>query len=303
MKGFHPHARVARAWLIAAALIALGGAVSLAQQAPPAPPAPAAVGAAPNDAAPVPGGEATVSVEETPKTSFLQLLLKGGWFMVPIGATSLLGLAIILERLVALRRGAIIPPRFMDGLKGVFRDAEHDRPAALNYCHNSRAPIARVMAVGIRKLPQGEEAVEQGIEDAGANEVAKLRRNLRILYGVSAVAPMLGLLGTVWGMIEAFQVASAKGLGQAERLASGIYAALVTTLAGLTVAIPVLIFYYYFTDKIERIVSEMNDVSEEFVEHTMSAGGLGETAGTTAQRPPRAEAPAPPAPQPAAATS
>jgi len=82
-----------------------------------------------------------------------------------------------------------------------------------------------------------------------------------MLYGVATVAPMLGLLGTVWGMIEAFQVASHQGLGQAERLAEGIYAALVTTFVGLTIAIPILIFYFYFQSRIDAIVSEMNDVS------------------------------------------
>lgn len=203
---------------------------------------------------------------ETPHMSFLELLMKGRWFMVPIGACSLLGVAIILERLVALRRRAIIPPRFFDGLKQVLREDE-DRDAALDYCHRRDSPIARVAAAGIRKLHRDEDSIEQAIEDAGANEVAKLRRNLRMLYGVAAVSPMLGLLGTVWGMIEAFQVASMQGLGQAQNLATGIYEALVTTFAGLSVAIPVLVFYYYFQGKIERIVSDMNDVSVQFVEH------------------------------------
>jgi biopolymer transport protein ExbB len=129
-------------------------------------------------------------------------------------------------------------------------------------------PIARIALAGLRKLPRGPEAVEGAVEDAGAHEISKLRRNLRLLYGVGAVAPMLGLLGTVWGMITAFQVASVQGLGKAEHLATGIYEALVTTFAGLLVAIPTVIFYYYFLSKIDALVHDMNELSIEFVEHT-----------------------------------
>ena len=124
------------------------------------------------------------------------------------------------------------------------------------------------MAAGLRKLPQGHAAVERAIEDQGGAEVHKLRRNMRLLYGVSVVAPLMGLLGTVWGMIEAFRVTSSQqGLGKPELLAKGIYEALVCTMAGLMVAIPVLMLYYFFASKIERYVAEMNDVSLEFTDH------------------------------------
>jgi biopolymer transport protein ExbB len=203
----------------------------------------------------------------TPEMSFWELLLKGRWFMIPIGLCSLMGLAIIIERLIALRRGAVMPPGFMDGLREAFTGSDESRDAGLEYCSAHDCPISRVAAAGIRKLRRGEEAAEQAIEDAGSNEVSKLRRNLRLLYGVAAVAPMLGLLGTVWGMIQAFQVASVAGLGRADKLATGIYEALVTTFGGLTVAIPVMIFYYYFLSKIDAIVHEMNELSVQFTEH------------------------------------
>lgn len=214
------------------------------------------------------GGGETETIRQ--EMNFLQLLREGGWFMVAIGLCSLLGLAIVIERLLALRKSAIVPKGFLDRLRSSVPDLRSHRKQALDVCQADGSPVARVIAVGIRKLPQGEDAVETAIEDAGANEVGKLRRNLRVLYGVSAITPMIGLLGTVWGMIESFQVASMAGLGgqgAAEGLAGGIFKALVTTFAGLTVAIPVLMFYYYFIDKIERIVSEMNDVGEAFIEH------------------------------------
>jgi len=252
--------RGAAVWVVAAAAVAAAG-VALAQDAPPG----AAPGTRPVATQPAP------TTEETPRMSFLELLLKGRWFMIPIGLCSLAGLAIILERLLALRRRTVIPEGFMAALKQAYDRAGRDPQAALAYAREHDCPIARVATAGIRKLGRGEEHVEKAVEDAGANEVSKLRRHLRMLYGVAAVSPMLGLLGTVWGMIEAFQVASAKGLGRAELLATGIYKALVTTFGGLTVAIPVLIFYYYFLGKIDTIVHEMNDQSMEFMVHFAAA--------------------------------
>jgi len=240
-------------WLIVAILMAGVGLVTVAQAQP---------------GAQAPGQEP--KGDDVPEMTMLELLLKGGYFMVPIGLCSLMGLAIIIERLVATRRGAVIPPGFLPGLKATFRHDGKDRPAGLAYCTANDSPISRMVAAGIRRMRRGEEAVEKGIEDAGAIEVGRLRRNLRVLYGVAAVAPMLGLLGTVWGMIKAFQATSKIGLTGAERatsLAEGIYEALVTTFAGLIVAIPVLIVYYYFLSRIDGNLHEMNEVSGDFIEH------------------------------------
>lgn len=247
--------------LVGAALLAVLVAQAPTAQPADPPPTPPTTAETPD----TPTGDRDAA--DSGRMSLLELLVEGGYFMVPIGACSLLGLAIIIERLLALRRSQIMPGNFLAGLTDVLRHGAIDRDAGLDYCHTHDSPIARVAAAGLRKLHRDEESIEQAIEDAGANEVAKLRRNLRMLYGVAAVAPMLGLLGTVWGMISAFQVASDVGLGQAELLARGIYEALVTTLAGLSVAIPVLVFYYFFLGKIERIVAEMNDLSVQFVEH------------------------------------
>lgn len=241
-------------WLIVTVLVAVAAGMALAQAAEPVEPV-------------VPAEE--VKETKTPEMTFMEILLKGRWFMIPIGLCSLLGLAIIVERMIALRRSAVLPPAFLGGLKATFRHDEKDRAVGLEYCSANDSPMSRVAAAGIRKMHGGEQAVERAIEDAGANEVSKLRKNLRMLYGVSGVSPMLGLLGTVWGMIQAFQVASAGGLGRAENLAKGIYEALVTTFGGLMVAIPALIFYYYFLGRIDEIVHEMNETSVDFVEHYM----------------------------------
>lgn len=209
----------------------------------------------------------TTKPGEKEKMTLFELLLMGRWFMVPIGLCSLLGLAIVIERLAALRLNAVVPHRFLGGLKRVFPHARGDRAKALDYCRQQDCPIGRVIASGLTRFNKGQEIVERAMEDTGAAEIQKLRRNLQMLFAVAGATPMLGLLGTVWGMIEAFQTASVKGLGQAEHLATGIYKALVTTFAGLVVAIPTLILYYYFRGKIERIVTRLNEVSIEFTEH------------------------------------
>jgi len=259
-----PPAFILAAMLVCLAAAALAGPASRAPEtAPAAPPAPVTAS----------------RPAETQHINMLELLKKGGYFMFPIAACSILGLAVIIERFISLRTGKIIPSKFMTGLKDVFKHTVDDRQLGLDYCHAQNCPIGRVAAAGIRKLHKEEESVEQAIEDAGANEVARLRRNLRMLFGVAAVAPMLGLLGTVWGMIEAFQVASVVGLGQAQAMAKGIYEALVTTFGGLCVAIPILIFYYYFQGKIERLVANMNDASVEFLEHYIGEEVVAEPAG------------------------
>jgi len=246
-------------WLIVAAVVLVAGAGLCRAQ---------------DDATGAAAGAETEATS-TPQMTFLELLEKGGLqFMIPIGLCSLVGLTIIIERLLALRKSAVIPRSFMPGLKGVFNGEHRDPQAGLDYCNAHRSPLSRVVAAGIRKMKRSEEAVERAVEDAGAIEVDKLRRNMHLLFGVSAVAPMLGLLGTVWGMIEAFQVASIAGLGKASKLATGIYQALVTTFAGLVVAIPVLILYYYFLGKIDQMVHQMNDVTMEFVDlYTPGAAG------------------------------
>ena len=115
--------------------------------------------------------------------------------------------------------------------------------------------------------------VERAMEDIGLNEVTKLRHNLRVLFGVAAIAPMLGLLGSVSGMIQAFYSVSTQwnATGKGETLAKGIYEALTTTYSGLLIAIPSLICYYIFLNKIDAIVSDMNDMSRKFLEHYRTA--------------------------------
>jgi biopolymer transport protein ExbB len=196
--------------------------------------------------------------------NILQLYRAGGFFMIPLTACSVLAVAIIIERFAALRRGAVIPPGFLNGLRRVAKDLREDREQALGYCRENDSPMARMLAAGIKRMPRGHDAAEKAIEDAGANEALKLRRNMRLLYAIGSVATLLGLIGTISGMIKAFQSAAASGTPDVNRLSTGIYEAMVNTFGGLAVAIVVTIFYYFFVGRIEKLISEMNDLLANF---------------------------------------
>jgi len=179
------------------------------------------------------------------------LILAGGPIMVPIGLCSVVALGFLVERMAALSKARLAPGGFQAGLV----EALARGPAsALEFCQQRpRVAVARVMAAALRRFEAPRAEVERAAEEAGAREVGTLTRRLRPLVIVTAVAPLLGLLGTVMGMIQAFQVmALQKGIGKPELLAGGIAAALVTTAAGLSVAIPVQVAWYWLKAKVDR---------------------------------------------------
>ena len=198
--------------------------------------------------------------------SLLELVLKGGYVMIPLGLCSILALAITVERFISLRRQKMMPPEFLEGLKETVSGVG-DAEQGMLYCEERVCPISNVFMAGINRIPQGDSAVEKAIEDAGAKEVHKMKRSLRPLSVIATVSPLLGLLGTVYGMITAFQAASAMGVGKADTLAVGIYEALVTTAAGLTLAIPVVIVYQILCGRVDALVDYMDDQAIEFIEH------------------------------------
>jgi biopolymer transport protein ExbB len=207
---------------------------------------------------------AATADDATPSLSPLELIAKAGYFIYPLALCSVLAVAIIIERFVALQRGRVVPSGFIGGLRSVAQDPTDDREQALRYCEQNDSALARVVAAGIRRLPRGVAAAEKSMKDAGAIESIKLRQNLRFLYSMGNVATLLGLIGTISGMIRAFHVASIMGPGHADKLSEGIYEAMVNTFAGLAVAIIVTVFYYYFIGRIERLVTDLSDAANEF---------------------------------------
>jgi len=195
-----------------------------------------------------------------------ELTVAGGVIMIPIGLCSVVALAVALERLFGLRRSRIIPPNFMRALAAAFGPDGTNIQGALTYCERTPSPLSNIIRAGVLKLGRRLEVVEKAIEDAAASEMARMRRGLEALAIVGTISPLLGLLGTIYGMISAFRNAAQYGLGRGELLAAGIYVALVTTAAGLTVAIPTLLVYYYFVGRIESLADEIEHISNEFLD-------------------------------------
>jgi biopolymer transport protein ExbB len=146
------------------------------------------------------------------------------------------------------------------------RDGELDREQALELCEENRSPVAQVFAGAIRKWGRPGVEVEQSVIDNGERVTNGLRRYLRVFYGIATVGPLLGLMGTVLGMIQTFNViAVADALGRPELLAGGIAKALLNTAGGLAIAIPASIFYVFFVSRVDRLVIEIDTLAQEVV--------------------------------------
>lgn len=209
-----------------------------------------------------------------PTDNLWRILRTGGVLMIPIALCSVIMVAFVFERLVSLRSGRVLPKPFITRILQQIREGQLDREQALILCEENGSPVAEVFAGGVRKWGRPAVEVEQGILDAGERATFGLRRYLRVFNTVYTISPLLGLLGTVTGMIRAFNtVARSDALGRPELLASGISEALLTTAAGLTVAIPALLFYLYFTSRVDRLVIEMDSLGQELV-HMISAEDL-----------------------------
>ena len=213
-----------------------------------------------------------VNPEKVGKETVFDLILLGGWVMIPIFLCSLVTVTLLMERLILLRKPKVVPKGFWDSIKGFLHDGPSGLDKAYEACVNNGSPIANILKVGVEKWKRGrtQQDIEKGIEDAASREVSKLARTLRGFKIVAGISPLLGLLGTVYGMIETFQtVASAtESLGQdkAAKLASGIYQAMVTTAAGLTVAIPTLLIYYFLNRRIDVFSDDIEVVCDNFVD-------------------------------------
>lgn len=219
-----------------------------------------------------------------PTKNMLQVIRDGGSLMIPIVVCSFVLLVFVFERSISLRRGRVIPGPFVKRFIGQLREGQLDRETALNLCEENRSPVAEVFLGAVKKWGKTSVEVEQAIIDAGERATNGLRRYLRLFNGISTISPLLGLLGTVLGMIRAFNaIASADAMGRPELLAAGISQALLTTAAGLTVAIPALIAYLYFVGRVDRLIIDIDDLGQQVV-GLISSDGWEKEPGTAAKR-------------------
>ena len=211
-----------------------------------------------------------------PTQSLWDMLLAGGPLMIPIFACSFVLLIFSFERLLSLRKRCVIPGPFVTRFMQQLREGQLDRESALELCEENASHVSRVFAGGCRKWGRPAVEVEQAVIDEGERASNHLSRYLRVINGVATVSPLVGLLGTVWGMMQSFNViATSAAMGKPELLAGGISQALVTTAAGLFVAIPALILYMFFVGRVDRLIMELDAHGQELV-NLISAEALAE---------------------------
>lgn len=249
--------------LLATLILVLGAYTLLAQELP----------AAADNVAPLPAEASPDAVKPAgtpmiPTKNLLTVMRDGGPMMIPIAACSVLLMVFVFERLIVLRKGRVIPRPFVKRFLEQLAAGQLDRESALTLCGENKSPVALIFAAAVKKWGKSSVEIEQAIIDAGERVTNDLRKYLRLFNGISTISPLLGLLGTVTGMIAAFNVlAEASAMGRPDMLADGIGEALLTTAAGLIVAIPAMVAYLFFVGRVDQLVIELDALGQQLVDH------------------------------------
>ncbi len=194
----------------------------------------------------------------------LEIIIAGGWVMLPLLLCSAIALGIILERAWTLRKRVVLSREVVDQAWKWARQKELD-DRHLDWLRE-QAPLGRVLAAALANRHRPREIMKEHVEDTGRHVVHDLERFLNSLGTIAGITPLLGLLGTVLGMITVFSTILSQGVGDATQLAGGISQALITTAAGLTIAIPSYMFYRYFRGRVAEFVVRMEELAIAFIE-------------------------------------
>jgi biopolymer transport protein ExbB len=194
----------------------------------------------------------------------IELIVKGGIFMYPILFCSILALAVFLERLWVLRRNYIVPEGFIQKVEQLLKNQKLFE--AFTLCQEDPSSISKIFLAGLKNIQKGMWLVKEAIEERGGREATILEKNVGILSTIANLTPLLGLLGTVYGMIKTFNAISLHGIDNPAPLAGGIAEALITTATGLCVAIPVLVCHRFLKDKASALTFEMEENSIRLIE-------------------------------------
>jgi len=203
--------------------------------------------------------------------NLFDIFLKGGLIMWPILLSSIIGLAVSIDRFLMLRKAKINVPAFMVRIRGFIK--KKDISSAISYCMQEKSPVANIVRKGLKKYKYGHDRVKDAIENAGSQEISKLEKGLSVLASVAGIAPLLGFLGTVTGMIQAFMtIEDLAGAANPSDLAGGIWEALITTAFGLIIGIPALALYNYFLSSVKKLVGEMETVANDVIDVIQDGG-------------------------------
>lgn len=193
-----------------------------------------------------------------------ELIKAGGWLMLPIILCSIVALAIIVERFWSLQKARVAPANLVSDIWQQARKGKLDTGKLTEL--RSGSPLGRVLAAGLININQERHVMKEAIEETGRHVVSELERYLNALGTIAAISPLLGLLGTVVAMVKIFTSIGAVGAGNTAALAGGISEALITTVAGLSVAIPALMFYRFFRARVDELVITMEQQALKMVE-------------------------------------
>lgn len=216
---------------------------------------------------PVPGlgGGTPAPPTEPENRTLLETIKDGGVVMIAIGVLSIFALGLIINYFFTLQVSRLIPKDLLRRVYAYIND--HNFQDAIALCESTGGFIPTVVAEGLKRRSKSHDAILQAMEATGKREADYLRQKIRYLYDVATLAPLLGLLGTVIGMIQAFNVVALDpGVVKPILLAEAVSKALVTTAAGLIIAIPSMAFYYYFRGRVQWMIGMLEDISEEFAD-------------------------------------
>jgi biopolymer transport protein ExbB len=207
----------------------------------------------------------TVADAGQESVSVMDLLLNGGWAMIPIFLLSLVAVYIFVERLMTIKRAAKTPNQFIDKIKALV--LKGDVNGARLLCSQTDTPVAKMIEKGISRIGSPLKNIEVSIENVGKIEIYKLEKNLPLMATISGAAPMIGFLGTVTGMIKAFiSIAQEEGSVSPKLLSEGIYEAMITTAAGLFVGILAYLMYNYLVTQVQKVIHKMEYNSIDFID-------------------------------------
>ena len=213
--------------------------------------------------------DALTIIETQEKISVMDLLFKGGFMMIPILLLFIITIYILIERILVINKESKSPKNFTDEI--IKRIHNNDINGAKLICDDTNNPIARMILKGLNKIESSLKNIETSIENVGKIEIYNLEKNLSLLATISGAAPMMGFLGTVTGMIQAFiSIAQEEGAVSPKLLSSGIYEAMITTAAGLFVGIIAYLAYNYLVSRVEKLIHRMEYSTIEFIETLQS---------------------------------
>lgn len=193
-----------------------------------------------------------------------EFVISGGWMMLPILLCSAVALAIVVERFWTLRPARLAPPDLLERVQRRWQQGKLDQRYIASL--REQSPLGQILATGLLNASRGRDIMKESIQETAAQVVHELERFLNTLGTIAAITPLLGLLGTVIGMIDVFSAIMIHGTGDASRLAGGISQALITTASGLTVAIPAIFFHRFFLRRVDEITISMEQASIHLVD-------------------------------------